>query len=86
MRTAPATPGRTYEGGVQLAGKVHSMIVTLIDRRAQGDTVAAAGVRVRLLLRGIDADDWGPTSDDDPVVIAKLEQMLAETDTMGVSR
>lgn len=62
------------------------MIATLIDRRAKGDAVAAAGIRVRLLLRGIDADDWGPTSDDDPAVIAKLEQMIAETETMGASR
>lgn len=69
-----------------MAGKVHSMITTLIDRRAQGDAVAAAGIRVRLLLRGIDADDWGPASEDDPTIIAKLEQMIAETEQTGVSR
>lgn len=69
-----------------MAGKIHSMITTLIERRAQGDSVAAAGIRVRLLLRGIDSDDWGPTSEDDPAIIAKLEQMIAETETMGASR
>jgi len=66
-----------------LAGKINSLINTLIERRSHGDPVAAAGVRVRLLLRGIDRDDYGPTSDDDPVIIAKLEQMLSNPDMMG---
>ncbi len=60
------------------------MIDTLIERRSQGDPVAAAGVRVRLLLRGIDRDEWGPTSEDDPTIIAKLELMISETEMMGV--
>jgi hypothetical protein len=59
------------------------MITTLIERRAHGDPVAVAGVRVRLLLKGIDADAYGPTSEDDPAVIAKLEEMLSNPDVMG---
>ncbi len=59
------------------------MITTFIERRSQGNAVAAAGVRVRLLLRGIDADDYGPTSEDDPVIIAKLEQMLSDPEMTG---
>lgn len=69
-----------------MAGRIHSMITTLIDRRSHGDPIAAAGVRVRLLLKGIDSDDYGPDSEDDPAIIAKLDQMMAETDTMGASR
>jgi len=60
------------------------MISTLIERRSHGDPIAAAGVRVRLLLRGIDFDDYSPTSEDDPVIIAKLEQMMADPEMMGV--
>lgn len=66
-----------------MTGKIEWMINQLIERRSQGDPVAAAGVRVRLLLRGIDRDDWGPLSEDDPVIIGKLEQMMAETEAMG---
>lgn len=60
------------------------MIDTLIDRRANGNAIAAAGVRVHLLLRGIDPDDYGPTTDDDPAIIAKLEHMMADSAMMGV--
>lgn len=62
------------------------MIDTLIERRSHGDQIAAAGVRVRLLLKGIDRDEYGPTSEDDPVIIAKLEQMMSDPDSMGADR
>lgn len=62
------------------------MIDGLIARRSNGDPVAAAGVRVRLLLRGIDPDDYTETSEDDPAVIAKLDQMVADLEAMGAKR
>lgn len=66
-----------------MAGRAHMMITTIIDRRSKGDPVAAAGVRVRLLLRGIDPSEFGPTTDDDPAIITKLEQMMAESEMAG---
>lgn len=61
------------------------MIDAIIERRSKGDPVAAAGVRVRMLLRGIDPDRYGPSTEDDPSVIIQLEQMMAESDGIGAS-
>lgn len=61
-----------------MAGKIHTMIDRLIEQRSNGNGTVAAGVRVRLLLRGIDPDDYNTTSADDPDVIAKIEAMAAE--------
>lgn len=61
-----------------MAGQIHRMIDRLIQQRSNGNAVAAAGVRVRLLLRGIDPDDYNGASEDDPTVIARLEEMIAE--------
>lgn len=54
------------------------MIDDLIEVRSKGDPVQAAAVRVRLLLRGIDPDDYTHATEDDPAIINKLEQMAAE--------
>lgn len=74
-----------------MAGKIHAMIEKIIDQRSGGSNAGAAAVRVRLLLRGIDPDKYDATSDDDPVIIAKLDQMATDFDggtppTMGGAR
>ena len=61
-----------------MAGKIHTMIDRLIEQRSHGNSAVAAGVRVRLLLRGVDPDDYDSTSADDPAIIAKIESMAAE--------
>jgi hypothetical protein len=62
------------------------MIDSIVESRSHGDEVAAAGVRVRLLLRGIDPNQYGPASEDDPVIIAKLKGMMADFDSTGALR
>lgn len=72
--------------GTTLAGKTHELIDRLIESRSHGDAVAAAGVRVRLLLQGIDPDQHTSTSEDDPAVIAKIEQMMLDLAGTGGTR
>jgi hypothetical protein len=59
------------------------MIDAIVESRSHGDEVAAAGVRVRLLLRGIDPNQYGSASEDDPVIIAKLQGMMSDFDSTG---
>lgn len=68
-----------------MAGKAYQMINTIIEQRAKGNSVAAAGIRVRMLLRGIDPEKYGPGTEDDPAIIMQLEQMMAESDGIGAS-
>lgn len=69
-----------------MSGQIHSMIDAFINSRSHGDEVAAAGVRVRLLLRGIDPNDYGPASEDDPAIMAKLQSMMSDFDSTGARR
>jgi len=62
------------------------LIEKLIYNRSHGDAVAAAGVRVRLLLQGIDPDDHTATSEDDPAIMAKIEQMMLDLGATGGTR
>lgn len=45
------------------------------------DAISRSAMRVKLLMRGIDADKYDTLSDDDPGIIAKLEQMRQEFET-----
>jgi hypothetical protein len=69
-----------------VSGQIHAMIEAIVESRSHGDEVAAAGVRVRLLLRGIDPNQYGPASDDDPVIVAKLKGMMTDFDSTGALR
>jgi len=62
------------------------MIDRLIESRSNGNAVAAAGVRVRLLLQGIDPDDHTATTEDDPEVLAAIERMMQDTTQPGGAR
>lgn len=72
-----------------MAGRIHAMIEDLMAERTT-DAVSRSAMRVKLLMRGIDADKYNALSDDDPAIIAKLEQMRQEFDSgaspRGVAR
>ena len=74
------------QGGDDVAGRIHMMIDDLIAARSGGNSTIAAGVRVKLLLRGIDPDEFNNLSPDDAAVIAKLEAMSAEFSMSGGPR
>lgn len=72
-----------------MAGRINRMIEDLMAMRAT-DEVSRSAMRVKLLMRGIDADKFNALSEDDPAIIAKLEQMRQEfgagTDPRGAVR
>ena len=64
-----------------VAGKIREMINTIVEnvrRKCHGGT----GIRARLVIKGINVDAYTETSEDDPEVIAKLQQIAKE---LGVS-
>jgi hypothetical protein len=58
-----------------MAGRIHALIDEIVRKRAKGDTALEHFVRAQLLMKGIDPAKYGPTSDDDPTVLKRLEEM-----------
>lgn len=55
-----------------MAGKIRTMIDSIMEQRAQGNPVLLSTTKTKLLLKGIRVDDYTSSSEDDPAVIEKL--------------
>lgn len=65
-----------------MAGQVHTAIQKIIASRSNGNAALAQTTSTKLLMKGIDASKWSPTSPDDAAMLAKVKQAAAE---FGVS-
>jgi hypothetical protein len=54
------------------------MIDTIIEKRANGNQTIVNTTRAKLRLKGISPDNYTLTSEDDPVVIEKLNSLAKE--------
>jgi hypothetical protein len=61
-----------------MAGKIKLMIDAFVNQRAQGNTVLEGVVKIKLILKGIDPKIYTRESEDDPAIIAKLEDLMKE--------
>jgi hypothetical protein len=59
-----------------MAGKIKSMIDYIIKQRAQDNPMLERVIKTKLILKGINPNKYNLQSDDDPVIIKKLEIML----------
>ena len=57
-----------------MAGLVHKEIQKLITEGGKSDPMTISFIRTKLMLKGIDPDKWGPTSEDSPEVLAIIER------------
>jgi hypothetical protein len=65
-----------------MAGQVHAAIQRIITIRGNGNRMIENGTKIKLLLKGINATKWTPTSPDDAVMLVKVRQAAFE---LGVS-
>ena len=61
-----------------MTGRVKYMIDTLIDKRSHGNPALVKMMHIKLKLKGISPDHYSWTSEDDPVVIEKLNNLAKE--------
>ena len=61
-----------------MAGKIKHMIDSIIQRRAKGNPAVASSTRIKLIMKGINPDKYTFNSDDDPVIIEKLEKLMED--------
>lgn len=64
-----------------MAGKIKQVIDRIIEERAKGNDTIRHTTRTKLLLKGINPDSYSITSEDNPEIITKLQQIAIE---MGV--
>lgn len=61
-----------------MAGKIRQMIDSIITQRAKDNPMLERVIKTKLILKGINPNKYSLQSEDDPVVIGKLEKMIAE--------
>lgn len=58
-----------------MAGKIRKMLDALIRERSHENPLLVNTTKTRLILKGIDPDNFSNSSDDDLVVIQRIRQM-----------
>ena len=51
------------------------MIDEIVEKRSQGNPAIAYAIRAKLMMKGINHEKFTSTSDDDPAIIKKLEDL-----------
>jgi len=61
-----------------MSGKIKLLIEEIIEKRSKGNLVLANTTRTKIVLKGIDPNKYTSASEDDPAVIAKLQNIAKE--------
>ena len=61
-----------------MAGKIKQLIDFIISQRAKDNPMLERVIKTKLVLKGINPIKYTQMSDDDPVILAKLERMMQE--------
>lgn len=64
-----------------MAGRIHQMIEAIIAHRCQGNMGLVASCKIKLIMKGVDPDQYDANAPDDPTVIRRVSQIAQE---MGV--
>jgi len=64
-----------------MAGKVKAMIDQIIAQRSQGNANLIAPLKIKLIMKGIDPDEWLESSPDDPLMLSRAQNAAKD---MGV--
>jgi hypothetical protein len=65
-----------------MAGQIKALIDKIVSQRAKGNETIALTTKTKILLKGINPNQWTASSPDDPLVITKIKQIGQE---LGIS-
>jgi len=60
-----------------MAGKIKSMIDTIIQQQGKGSKIREGVVKMKMILKGVDPKQYAVTSHDDPLIMGKLVELMA---------
>lgn len=61
-----------------MAGIIKKTIDEIISKRAHGNKTIANTTKVKLIFKGIDPDNYTETSEDDPLILDKLKEIIKD--------
>ncbi len=61
-----------------MAGRIKQLIDHIISQRAQNNPMLERVIKTKLILKGINPNKYTLQSNDDPVILEKLEKMMAD--------
>lgn len=64
-----------------MAGKIKQLIEGIITERSKGNEMLAKVVKTKLILKGINPAHFSDQSDDDPLILKKLENMRQNSES-----
>jgi hypothetical protein len=64
-----------------MAGVIKTMIDSIVEQRARGNSTVALTTKTKLVLKGVNPERFNSNSADDAAIIAKLRAIAVE---MGV--
>ncbi len=61
-----------------MAGEIHRMINTIIQKRSNGNEAIMSTTKTKLIIKGINPNKFNATTQDDPIIIDKLKTIANE--------
>lgn len=61
-----------------MSGEIKRMIEAIVSVRSKGNPTIAKAVETKMILKGIDPQNYTSVSPDNPVVISKLKEMAKQ--------
>jgi hypothetical protein len=65
-----------------MAGQISKMLRTIIEKRSQGNPTLMSTTKTKLVLKGLNPDNFGPNSPDDPALLGRVKEIAVQ---MGVA-
>lgn len=65
-----------------MPGQIKSMLDSIIQQRAKGNSTIAGTTKTKLILKGVNPDRFNSSSPDDPAMLSKVRAIAVE---LGVS-
>ncbi len=66
-----------------MAGKIREKIDTIIRENASNDKVLENIIKAKLVLKGVSLAKYTAQSDDDPIILNKLDTLIKELNLSG---
>jgi len=61
-----------------MAGKIKQLIDQIVEKRSNGNPAIAKVTKTKLVLKGVNPDNFTSTSADDAQIISKVRQIASE--------
>jgi hypothetical protein len=74
----PVSHHPDHKKGNAMAGQIKAIIDTIVAQRANGNPTIIATTKAKILLKGIDPEQYNANSEDNPAVLAKARKIAEE--------